>query len=380
MESSAATSASLLARPELESALTGAFEAVLSPDLWPRVTEDLARALGGVAMCFHQFGGRRSRFDAPMSGRYRDMLAEFIDGAWAGQDLRAKRGWPRFVNGHEIAVEDEMSTPEERGRLPIYTDLFRRHEAEHLAGVALRRPGELWSLNILRPAAMGPYDADAVARLRLAQPYLVRLLAFAETLSQSAGRSALEALAHAATAAILLDGWGQVAELNGPAHALMGRGLTVRNRRLCADAPGAQAALDALAAAAISPETSRAGVGEAAVCIVRDGRPALLVDSIPVRERMADAFGRPGAILVVTDLERSPTPCTALVRRLYGLTEREAEVALRIGAGEDVGRIAVALGLRASSVRQLVKMALAKTGVARQAELAVLMSRLPAGP
>ena len=379
MGSIAAKSAALRARPDLDAAIVAAFDAVVSPELWPSATEGLARAAGGVAACFHQFGGLRSRFHAPMSGRYRDMLTEFIGDGWGGQDLRAKRGWPRMVAGLDVVLEDDMTTPEERGRLPIYNDLFRRHEVELLAGVALRRGGQLWSLNVLRPAAMGPYEAETVARMRLSQPYLTRLLTFAETLAVGASRGALGALEHAATAAILLDGSGQVAELNAPARALLGRGLAVRNRRLCTDDPAAQAALDALAAAATGGEVSRAGVGETAICIPREGRPALLVDAVPIRERMADAFGRAGAVLVVTDLERRAGPPAALLRRLYGLTAREAELAVLVGAGHDVAEIAQRLGLQASSVRQLVKVVLSKTGAGRQAELASLVSRLPAG-
>ena len=375
-----AHAAALKSLPELDGALGSAFDAVISPDLWPQTTEALAAALGGLAVCFHQFGGRSSRFQAPMSSRYRDMLTDFIGGGWGAHDLRAKRGWPKMRAGRDILVEDDMSSADERARLPIYNELFGAHDAELLSGVALRPEGQLWSLNLFRSARMGPGDAKDLARLKLAQPCLTRLLVLAETLSLAASRGALTALEHSATPAILLDGFGQVAELNGCAQAIMGRGLNVKNRRLVADQTRAQAALDALVAASICGDISRAGVGSGPVCLPRGSGSALLLEAVPCRGRMADAFGRPGALIVVTDPDRATEPSTRLLRELYKLTPREADVAALIGAGHDIGEASRRLGLRSSSVRQIVKMILLKTGLSRQAELALLTARLPRAP
>lgn len=369
--------AQLQARPHLEAALVGAFDAVIAPEHWPSVTEALAEALGGVASCFHRLGAQQSRFDAPMSARYRDLLNDFVAGGWTGQDLRAQRGWPIARTGREVVVEDDVTTPEERARSPIYNELFRPHDLDFIAAAAIRPNGQIWTLNIMRTRKMGPHDAESIAQLHLARPYLSRLLVFAEAMAQAANRGALASLESSGTAAIMLDGVGQVAELNGPAHAVLGEGLAVRNRRLVTQQPKSQAALDALIAASLSPNVSRAGVADAPISIPRPHRAALLVDAIPARDQMIDAFGRRGVILMIRDLDQRPQPLPALLRRLYGMTPREAEVASLIGAGKSVGEVSDLVGLKQSSVRQLIKVVLAKAGVSRQAELVAALSRIP---
>ena len=65
-----------------------------------------------------------------------------------------------------------------------------------------------------------------------------------------------------------------------------------------------------------------------------------------------------------------------MTRELFGLSQAEARVAGLVGQGLTVPAVAQRLGLSAGTVRNQLKAVFAKTGVARQTELSVLLSRL----
>ena len=367
-------------RPELEAALASCFDAVIAQDSWPRATEALAAAMGALGSCFHMFGAGERRLEAPMSIRYREMLAEFLAGGWGDHDVRGQRGWPLARKGPRVILENDISTPEERARLPIYNELFRRHDLETFAGLTFRANGRLWAFNIVRSQAMGDYGFDTAQQLSWLAPQVSRLICFGEVMSQAAAQGAMATLERSATGAILLDWNGRVLEMNEAARHMMGSGLTVRAGRVCADWPGAQPALEALVASAVHDDTGHLRSGLGPIAAPKPSGGMLLVDAVTTGSRMGGAFGRYGALLMVTDPGRRHSVSRTLLRRLYGLTNREAEVAERIGAGEGAGDIAERLELKTSSVRQLIKAVLEKTGTARQSELAALVSRLPASP
>jgi len=80
-------------------------------------------------------------------------------------------------------------------------------------------------------------------------------------------------------------------------------------------------------------------------------------------------------------IERDRTPAHALVSalaiaRLFGLTERESEVACLRAEGMDFAAIAGILGISPDTARTYLKFAYDKIGVSRQAELAALITRL----
>jgi DNA-binding CsgD family transcriptional regulator len=81
-------------------------------------------------------------------------------------------------------------------------------------------------------------------------------------------------------------------------------------------------------------------------------------------------------MVLVTDQDQSPALTTGDLQAAFGLTLAEAAVAQLIAQGVGVKRAAIALGVAPSTVRTHLHRILAKTGVARQAELAHLVTAL----
>ena len=84
------------------------------------------------------------------------------------------------------------------------------------------------------------------------------------------------------------------------------------------------------------------------------------------------------ARLLVLSLEATPgsLPSAGLVRDVLGLTLGEARLANLIGAGLTPREAASELSITEASVRTVLKRIFSKTGVARQAELVALLSRV----
>jgi DNA-binding CsgD family transcriptional regulator len=110
------------------------------------------------------------------------------------------------------------------------------------------------------------------------------------------------------------------------------------------------------------------------------GQRALVVHAMPVgdgRANLADA--RASTMLFILDPEREARPPLDLVRHLYGLTKAEAAVALGVGRGEGLQRVADDLSISISTARIHLQRAFEKTGTHRQAELVRLLIELEAG-
>ena len=81
--------------------------------------------------------------------------------------------------------------------------------------------------------------------------------------------------------------------------------------------------------------------------------------------------------MFVTDPDRVPPGLQEMLRRLYRLTPREADVAERLLAGRSVDEIGDELGTSINTSRTHVKRILAKTGARSQADLVRLLLRGP---
>lgn len=75
------------------------------------------------------------------------------------------------------------------------------------------------------------------------------------------------------------------------------------------------------------------------------------------------------AIVVIIDPELNPEPPAALLRRLYGLTTAEADVAVRIAAGAELKQMSGELGVSIATVRKHLQHLFEKTDTHRQSEL-----------
>jgi DNA-binding CsgD family transcriptional regulator len=81
-------------------------------------------------------------------------------------------------------------------------------------------------------------------------------------------------------------------------------------------------------------------------------------------------------MIVIVDPDLEPEPPVLLLRRLYGLTRSEAEIALMVLRGQGRNHIADELSLSLATVKTHLHHVFDKTGTHRQAELVRLLLSL----
>jgi DNA-binding CsgD family transcriptional regulator len=157
-------------------------------------------------------------------------------------------------------------------------------------------------------------------------------------------------------------------------------GLALRNGALGAADRRTHARLRKAIGDALAPSRPP---GPAAVAIPRVSlRREYLVMAAPLLTRFAQFNGmaRPMAVVLITDPERQTPARQELMIRIYRLTPREAAVAEKLFEGKSVAKAAEELTITYETARTHLRRVFSKTGVSRQAELLLLMARLPAWP
>jgi len=104
-------------------------------------------------------------------------------------------------------------------------------------------------------------------------------------------------------------------------------------------------------------------------CPRPSGSRPYVIHVLPARGGDGAAPRSRRAIVVIVDPELNVEPPAALLRRLYGLTTAEADVAVRIAAGAELKQISGELGVSIATVRKHLQHLFEKTDTHRQAEL-----------
>jgi DNA-binding CsgD family transcriptional regulator len=186
----------------------------------------------------------------------------------------------------------------------------------------------------------------------------------------AATRTVLDSLGHGVA---LLDRAGRVVLLNRAAEAMLtaGDGIALTATGLIASRAEDDSALrQSIAGAATAPAIG----GSLAIARASGCTPyAVSVSPLPPNEFAPFASCAAAVAVLITDPEQRHELPEALLMRLYGLTRAEAAVAVRIGAGMALKRVAGELGIAASTARLHLQRVMNKTGAHRQGDLVRLL-------
>lgn len=152
-------------------------------------------------------------------------------------------------------------------------------------------------------------------------------------------------------------------------------GLRIDNGCLRAQDAAADVQLRRYIARTVEPD-DRHVWGGSFLCPRPSGRRPYIVHIAPINPNYVAAPGHGRTMIVVVDPERQPEPPAALLRRLYGLTKGEAQVALLVMRGEGLAPIAEELCVSLTTVKTHLRHVFDKTGIHRQAELVRLLAML----
>jgi DNA-binding CsgD family transcriptional regulator len=343
--------------------------AALAPEEWPRALDAISEALGasGATMVL----GRTRRAHVAVSNSVIGLTEEYFH--LPIPDTRETRVVTRISDGFRTDYDD--FTPAEMARDPYYQEFLAPHGLGYHAAATLASGNDELVLSLKRPARFGHYDGHELDQLQRALPHLRRAARTAALAWRASFAGQLDAFAHIGIGAVLLDRRGRAVEVNEAVS--LGDAIDIVNGELTALLGSDRLALGAAIRGALGYDLGAASPPPSTVVLHRPAaRRPVIADVLPIAGAMQSLLAPAVAIVLLRDLDRRPEPPVALLRRTFGLTPREAELAAQLARGVTLREAAETLAISELHARQRLKVIFAKTGATRQTELVMLLVKL----
>jgi DNA-binding CsgD family transcriptional regulator/PAS domain-containing protein len=352
------------------------YECAFAPDTWPRVLDEISGIAGARG------GSLLTANDSELNWTASESLAEVWDALQARGLMACGDRFRRLVGVSHSGFLTELDgyvSEAEMGEDPLYRDVLWPRGLGWAAATAIPLPtGDTMVLTFERNRASGPAEPHIIDQLDALRAHLARSALLSARLQMERARAASETLAALGIPALVLDAAGRVLAANPLIEGLSGR-LHWRGRDRISLADPAADALFQPALAALGSTTVEGAMRGLSFALRGDEQKAAAVAHlVPIRGDARDIFVRCAGVLALTPVTLPHAAPIELVQSLFDLTPAEARVARRLGAGETVDEIAVALGLSSITVRNQLRGVLRKTGCRRQAEVVALLGGLRA--
>jgi len=162
--------------------------------------------------------------------------------------------------------------------------------------------------------------------------------------------------------------------MSGQAEALLARLDLLKQGRLRSADPRIQRQIDLLVARGLAHGRDHAQPLPAPLTMRVGGDAGIVLDMVPMPRDFASLLAGAAALLTVHEVTLPARPAAADLKQRYGLTVREAQLCMRLGAGLSLSSISDEMGITVDTARQYLKSVFAKTGTNRQAELVAMLS------
>jgi DNA-binding CsgD family transcriptional regulator/PAS domain-containing protein len=354
------------------------YEAMGEPDLWQVFLTQYAELMkaGVCGFQVHHFSEHRS--EALSFVRLPMELRRSYQAHYTKLNPWREHGQRLYVQGR-VLLSQELC-PVRRLRRSEFYDFARQLEGVHCTGaVIVRRGDQATTLTAMRAEGKEAFDEPERRITEVLLPHLTRVQSVQQQLQLQLQTASFSLLDMLLTGVLLLGPRGQVIYSNGAAEEIFrrGDGLALRKGVVVTSDSKADAALRHAIHAAASP-------GTALDCpaAVRVPRPSLRRDYqivvIPLLKRtpQISAMPAPTTAVLITDPHALPMT-SSVIRQLYGLTAKEAELAAKLGTGLSLEEAAHTLAIRYETARTHLRRIFVKTDTKRQSELVLLLARLP---
>lgn len=331
------------------------------PAAWDEALDQIGELTGATgAILFH----RSVMPGTPVSRGVAEGMATYWRDDWLARDIRMRAIPTQLATG--LATDEDCVGVEEMGRAALYNDFLARFGLQWFAGVGFKVAGQLWCLSIQRSPRQGMFEAyekrilAQLSRVMTEVGTLTHLLAGARTTGLTAA----------------LDRFGDywvTYDLSGrriaESEAEPDRGSrAARLRALSRSEPVAGQLRRGLRAL-------RQGDGLVRGCfeqvLVLSGT-RLTVKGLRLTEIHA-GFGRAQYLLTLTETRIATLPDPEALRRRFGLTIAEVQLALALGDGLSLRQAAEQRAIAYETARAQLKSIFGKLDIHRQSQLVAFL-------
>ena len=266
----------------------------------------------------------------------------------------------------------------------VYRDYLKPLDIRHLLGADMyTRDGIECRFRVTRGHEAQPFSAADKTLCRTVLPHLKRSIQLHARLDSLECERQLFAgtINRMLLGIISFTQSGTILEMNQEAKRILAEkdGIRLSGNMLTADSVQEGRELQRMLKQAFSepsPETDEGpGVVQALSITRPSGRSKLgvLIRAIPMGQ-FSESRQRPGTVVFLRDPESSGAqPSHELVRRLFGLTRMEAQLALLLTEGLTLDEAAEQMNVRRNTARTHLRSIFSKTGVTRQTMLVRLL-------
>jgi len=346
------------------------YEAAATPELWPAVLDQIAQAVSAFGACFVHRSGEQVRF--VVSPRMEQELAPaYVEGGWVTRDDRV----PPVIAEHHpgFRVDPDYWTEAQVSEMPIYRDFLLPRGMNASAASLIQGSRD----DVLHVGIEGlPSYAtarDAVPILDAIRPHLARALSLSMKMTRTYEQGVVNGLEATGVAAAVISPGGRLRAANELFGCWFGGDVTDLNGNIHFRDVAANQQLRT----ALSLESGKQLGGRSFP--IRNGEKVAVLHCLPLKGRSRDVFEADGIALILARPDNRMVPTADLLRLLFDLTPAEARLARLLAEGKTVAEAARECGIQPNTVRAHLKAIYAKTGFARQSDLAIALSSLGAG-
>jgi DNA-binding CsgD family transcriptional regulator len=354
--------------------VSGIYAAAVTPQHWEAAIRDIHRTIGGT-------GGALCTADGAVWSIQNSVLPAGAATSYAEHYCHVDHVLAAVEKGRVGAVRTGTELVAPNRDSEFYAGWLHPNELED--GLYARLTGGPRPTSFIVGAPRRSESLDTPERVKLMSglvPHLQQCLRTQNKLAALAHSNAdlvgaLEAVRHG----VIVVGSGcWVINLNSAAEAILKTddGVHIRSGHLAATSPHVERELYRAVQRAVTEDGSSVRRADSFTCGRPSGKRHYVLHVLPLHRAGTDeTLRRPMALVLIINPERDPEPAAALLRRLYGLTSTEAQIALRIPRA-DLRQIAEELSVSFATVRTHLQHVFDKTDTHRQAELVRLLLAL----
>ena len=363
----------------LRGIVDGIYRSAGDPSLWPGTLTMLSDAFGATTTGFaygRRGGGGGINLFVRSDPEWERLYGEYYS------HINPFQRSEHMIREGLVAAGQALCSEHDMRKTEYYADFLKRQDVFHsVAAFPIVRGDTASTVILYRPERRQAFRRHDVALLRQFMPHLALAMRIHDRIASAREQAAVaRSLLSALPGGTLVIGAdGRVAALNAPAERIvvMNDGLSMKLGHLVATDVAASAHLKMAIASCLAARSDVMSAAGATIFIPRRSAPDRFLRLLVVPLNRVDPGRHAGALIFLSAPGTRTRVDPRLVAHAFGLTRREAELAVALIGGHTPQTVSQQTGVAISTVRTHLKAIFWKTGVHSQSELAALILATP---